>query len=162
MTTAPSPATSEHSPALGARLLVVALGLAFLPAGAQAALWPRSFFDDFPIGRAWIVSSTGPYNEHLVRDVGALFLALAIVSLCAWWRPALCRPTAVAWLVQGCLHLAFHVRHLEEFEGVDRVAMVGSLVVVPIASLAALTLDLRADRRRGHPRPPLEGDATSA
>ena len=35
------------------------------------------FYDDFPgLGRSW-VAADGPYNEHLVRDVGALNLALA-------------------------------------------------------------------------------------
>ena len=53
-----------------------ALG-AFVGAWALAA--PRSFYDGFPMPGllgAW-VASDGPYNEHLVRDVGSLYLALA-------------------------------------------------------------------------------------
>ena len=47
---------------------------------------PQSFYDDFPgLGRAW-VSVDGPYNEHLVRDVGALNLALLVLFVVAWVR----------------------------------------------------------------------------
>ena len=48
------------------RAAVVVLGLMFLPAGLQAAFWPRSFYDDFPIGRSWVAMTGGAYNEHLV------------------------------------------------------------------------------------------------
>lgn len=149
MDTATSPAASPSVPGTNqaTRILVAALGLMFLPAGVQGALWPRSFYDDFPLGRGWIVGSAGPYNEHLVRDVGALFLALAIVSIWAWWRPALCLPASVAWLVQGALHLAFHIQHLDALDGIDRIGMLGSLVFVPLASLAALAGELRRRQR---------------
>ena len=53
-----------------------ALGLIavfMLPAGIQATFAPRSFFDDFPLGRGWISHTGDAYNEHLVRDVGACF-----------------------------------------------------------------------------------------
>ena len=37
---------------------------------------PAAFYDDFPgLGRMW-VAPDGPYNQHLVRDVGELNLAL--------------------------------------------------------------------------------------
>ena len=46
-----------------------------LGVGLQALFTPRSFYDDFPLGRGW-VAMDGPYNQHLVRDVGSLNLAL--------------------------------------------------------------------------------------
>ena len=58
------------------RVQRVALGLIalmMLPAGLQATFAPRSFFDDFPFRRGWIRRDGGAFNEHLVRDVGALF-----------------------------------------------------------------------------------------
>jgi hypothetical protein len=53
--------------------------------GLWALSAPRSFYDDYPLaGRAWI-STLGPYNEHLVRDVGAGLLALGmLVALAAF------------------------------------------------------------------------------
>jgi hypothetical protein len=55
------------------------LASAPLVVGMWALLVPHSFYDDFPLpGRDW-VSTLGPYNEHLVRDVGALNLALGVL-----------------------------------------------------------------------------------
>jgi uncharacterized membrane protein len=109
-----------------------------LPAGLQATLAPRSFFDDFPLGRSWIAHHGDAYNEHLVRDVGGLFLALVIVTGWTAWRRAPSRPVAVAWLVQGAFHLAFHAGHLDGYRSVDKVGLIGSLVTVPALALVAL------------------------
>ncbi len=68
------------------RIEQVSVGLIaifMLPAGLHAAFTPRSFSDDFPLGRGFISHQGDLYNEHLVRDVGALFLALAIAALWA-------------------------------------------------------------------------------
>jgi hypothetical protein len=43
------------------------IAVVMLPTGLQAAFAPRSFFDDFPLGRGWISSGGEAYNEHLVR-----------------------------------------------------------------------------------------------
>ena len=51
--------------------------------GAWAQFLPQAFYDSFPgLGRSW-VSVDGPFNEHLVRDVGGLYLALSAVTLIA-------------------------------------------------------------------------------
>src|SRR5205085_11878832 len=65
----------------------IALGILAV-VGLQVVLWaafaPRSFYDDFPgSGRVW-VAVDGPYNEHLIRDVGELNLALAVVAIIAF------------------------------------------------------------------------------
>ena len=52
--------------------------------GVWALAAPTSFYDSFPgLGRAW-VSVDGPYNEHLIRDVGALNMALGALFVAAW------------------------------------------------------------------------------
>ena len=119
-------------------------GLFALPIGVQATVAPRSFYDDFPLGRGWVALLGGTYDEHLVRDVGSFFLALAIVSVWAWWRPSLVRPMAVAWLVQGLLHLVFHLRHLQHFTGIDKVGQTASLATIPILAAVALWADVTA------------------
>ena len=121
-----------------------AVGLVMLPAGVQAAFAPRSFFDDFPVGRGWIAAEGGSYDEHLVRDVGLLFLALIIVTLWAAWNDEFVVPVALAWIVQGVGHLAYHVGHLDGVAGVDRIGLVGSLVLVPALAGAALVTQSRA------------------
>lgn len=121
-----------------ARVWLGAIGLFMLPSGVQAGFTPRSFFDDFPIGRGWIAAEGGSYDEHLVRDVGVLFLALIIVTLWAAWRGESLVPVAVAWLVQGVGHVAYHVSHLDGAADADRVGLVGSLVVIPALATLAL------------------------
>lgn len=119
----------------------VALGLIavfMLPAGLQATLAPKSFFDDFPLGRGWIAHQGDAYNEHLVRDVGALFLALIVATAWTAWRGGPARPVAVAWLVQGVLHLVFHAGHLDGYDTVDKVGLIVSLITVPSLALVAL------------------------
>ncbi len=136
------------------RVEYVALGLLavfMLPAGLQAAFAPRSFFDDFPLGRSWISHQGDAYNEHLVRDVGALFLAMVIVTAWTAWRRGPSRPVAVAWLVQGILHLAFHAGHLEGYDTVDKIGLIGSLVAVPVLALVVLWAGM-AERAAAAPK----------
>ena len=109
-----------------------------IPAGLQAAFAPRSFFDEFPLGRGWISAGEAAYDEHLVRDVGALFLAMIVVTLWSAWRREAMLGVAIAWLVQGVLHLAYHVGHLEGLADADKVGLVVSLVLVPVLALLAL------------------------
>ncbi|HZI45614.1 MAG TPA: hypothetical protein VFD53_10360 [Ilumatobacter sp.] len=121
---------------------MIAIAVLMIPAGLQATFAPRSFFDEFPLGRGWISAGDASYDEHLVRDVGALFLALIVVTLwCAWRREAMAA-VAVAWLVQGVLHLGYHVGHLEGLSGADKAGLVVSLALVPILALVALFASL--------------------
>jgi uncharacterized membrane protein len=132
---------SERLPVNRRRLERVALGLIailMLPAGLQAAVAPKSFFDDFPFGRGWVAYPGDVYNEHLVRDVGTLFLALIIVTGWTAWRQGPGRPVALAWLVQGVFHLAFHVGHLDGYGTVDKVGLILTLISVPVLALVAL------------------------
>jgi hypothetical protein len=120
------------------RVCLALIAAFMLPTALQAAFWPQSFFDDFPMGRSWIAHQGDAYNEHLVRDVGALFLAMVIVTAWAVWRRGPYRPIAVAWLAQGALHLVYHAGHLDGYAGIDKIGLVGSLVAVP--ALAIVTL----------------------
>ena len=121
-----------------ARWSLIAIAVLMAPAGLQAAFAPRSFFDDFPLGRGWISAGHAAYDQHLVRDVGALFLALIVVTVwCAVRREAMAA-VAAGWLVQGVLHLGYHVGHLDGLESIDKTGLVVSLVLVPVLALIAL------------------------
>ena len=123
-----------------ARWLLGALALFMAPTALQATFTPRAWFDDFPLGRGWISAGDQVYDEHLVRDVGVLFLSLIVVTL---WSVVTGRglvPVAIAWLVQGSLHLVYHVGHLDGLGGADKAALVASLVSVPVFAAAALFL----------------------
>jgi hypothetical protein len=122
------------------RALLVVLLVSGVTVGVWAAFFPLSFYADFPGGgHAW-VSADGPYNEHLVRDVGNLFLGLSVVALGALLRPLkeLVLVAAAAFLVEGLPHLTYHLRHLDLYDTSDKVGNVVSLsvgVVVPIVLL---------------------------
>jgi hypothetical protein len=127
------------------RLVLAFMAVGEVIIGAWAGFAPRSFYDDFPSsGRPW-VSPDGPYNEHLVRDVGVLNLALAVVIVAAlvWLSRPLVRATAVAWLVYSVPHLVYHARHLDPFDTTDQVSMIASLVLAPLLGVALLVLSNR-------------------
>ena len=60
---------------------IALLAAAFGAVGFWAQLAPQSFYDDFPGGGGTWVSALPPYNEHLVRDVGGLNLALVLLLI---------------------------------------------------------------------------------
>jgi hypothetical protein len=129
------------------RVLLGILTVSATVVGAWAAFTPRSFYDDFPgLGQIW-VAVDGPYNEHLVRDVGSLNLALAIVTLCA--LITLARSTIVAsalgWLAYGVPHFVYHARHLGPFDATQAVAVLTS--VGSTSALALVVLWLERGRR---------------
>jgi hypothetical protein len=125
-----------------------------LVVGLWALLVPRSFYDDFPFpGREW-VSALGPYNEHLVRDVGALNLALGVLLATAviLLERRLVRASLVAWLVYAVPHLAFHITTLDAFPPFDNLANVGVLglaVLLPSLLLGGTYGTSRADESVG-------------
>ena len=119
----------------------------------QLAIWatfaPRSFYDDYPgFGREW-VRVNGPYNEHFVRDFGALNLALAVVTIAA--LVTLSRPmvvaVAVAWLAWSVPHLVYHLRHLDVFSSGDKVVNVFLLASLPVLAVVILVLTLQRPAR---------------
>jgi hypothetical protein len=135
------------------RALVLRIGLAILAVpsiviGVWAAFAPRSFYDDFPgLGRMW-VAPDGPYNEHLVRDVGELNLALAVVTVIALaaLTPILVRAVLAGWIVYSVPHLVYHLRHLDPFATDDQVSIIASLALVPVLAVVLLVIDRRAPK----------------
>jgi hypothetical protein len=127
-------------------LAVIAIG--YVGVGAWAALAPQSFYDDFPGGGHHWVALDGPFNEHLVRDVGTLNLALAAVTIAALVRPTryLAQVVAGATLVYAAPHFLYHLFHLEVFDSGDQIALVGSLAITVIAPILLLVHTWRAGR----------------
>jgi hypothetical protein len=129
-----------------ALLVVEAVGFAVVGFWALAA--PRSFYDGFPGGgHAW-VAPDGPVTEHLVRDVGALNLALVTVLVAAaWWGgAALVRTACAAALVWSVPHVAYHLAHLDPLPSAgDKVAEAVSLGLAVVAPLVVLWLVRRTD-----------------
>jgi hypothetical protein len=145
---------------LVARIALSLLAVAGLYQGVWAQVGPRSFFEQFPGGRSWIATD-GPYNEHLVRDVGGLATGLSVVAILAAW--SLAKPLLVAnaagWLVYALPHLGYHVAHPLDAAGMQavNVLVLSSEVVLPAIGLLGTSWghELRAVARspRAHAGP---------
>ena len=133
------------------RIIRAGLVVTYFPT-AILAVWatlaPRSFYDDFPgAGHSW-VSASGPYNEHLVRDVGAFNLALLVVAVIAFvtTERRLVQAALLAAVAFGTPHLIFHLTDTESLDTIDNVVSLFGLVLVIAVPLALLPLTRTRER----------------
>ena len=106
------------------RVCLGALTLAQAVIGFWALLAPAAFYSGFPAaGHAW-VAMLPPYNEHLVRDVGALSLAVSVLLAAALVTAErrIVLVAVVAYSVYALPHTVFHGLHLESFPRFDAVS----------------------------------------
>jgi hypothetical protein len=114
-----------------ARAMLVLICAYCLVLGALAAFAPHTFYDDFPFFARW-VELLPPYNEHLVTDVGGLYLGFALLFGWAAWalERTLVRAACTAFLLSAVIHLIFHAGHLEGFGTADAIAEIASLAAL--------------------------------
>jgi hypothetical protein len=127
------------------RILLGLLAILAIFVGLWAAAFPASFYSSFPgLGLRW-VSSDGPFNEHLIRDVGALYLGFAAAAVAAMFsRSAVAgRVVGVGWSLFGVLHISYHLGH-PEATTVDQVGTIVSLAVDLLLGLLLLLPGRRA------------------
>jgi 4-carboxymuconolactone decarboxylase len=137
------------------RFLLLALGIPQALIGLWALLAPRSFYGDFPAGRGGWVSALGPYDAHLVTDVGSLFVALGLILVLAGisLRRGAVVAAAAGWLVFSVAHFGWHLFHLDSLDTGDAVGNVVTLAWTVGGGVAVLVLALR----RPEPRPAMAG-----
>ena len=128
------------------RVLLIVMLVSAAGLGVWAAFFPASFYADFPGGGRHWVALDGPFNEHLVRDVGDANLALAVVALGALLRPIreLMLAAAVAFVVAGLPHLIYHLRHADIYDTSDQIGSIGGIAVITVVPLV---LAIRVARR---------------
>jgi hypothetical protein len=122
------------------RIGLALLALTAVPIGAWAVIAPRSYYDSFPgLGSHWI-SPDGPYNEHLLRDFGALNLALAVFTVCAavWVLRPMVIAAALAWIIYPLPHITYHALNLGRYDTGDKIGIIAGLAVAPILSIVLL------------------------
>jgi len=121
--------------------------------GGWAYFAPQSFYDSFPgVLGSW-VSVDGPYNEHLIRDVGAMYLALAAASVGGLiWRSAVVfRVLGLAWSLFGGLHFAYHAGHLEHMSPASAVGEMVALGISLALGIVLLIPERSSTRERSAP-----------
>jgi len=122
------------------RALLGTTGVVNMAIGAWAEIGPHGWYRTFPgAGHHW-VSAVGPYDEHLVRDVGAALLALGLLMLWTALAPrvAVLRPAMVSVLVFAVLHFAYHAaawRHMDVGDNIANLVVLSLVALVPAALL---------------------------
>lgn len=113
--------------------------------GLWALVSPRSFYASFPgAGLHW-VSDLGPFNEHLVRDVGGFFLALAAISAFAATRSnrQTVQAVALAWTVFQAPHVASHVSLADKADGGTLLQLIALLTQLALAIFVLMSASRR-------------------
>jgi hypothetical protein len=119
--------------------------------GALATFAPHTFYDEFPFIGSY-VQMLPPYNEHLVTDVGGLYLGFAVIFAWAAWKPerTLVLAASSGFILTAVLHLVFHAAHLDGFstaDAVNELVGLGLLLVPPAIAIWAV-----ASSRSAFPR----------
>lgn len=121
------------------RVCLAVLTLTSLLVGVWAYLAPVNWYNTFPgLGLRWL-PVLGPYNEHFVKDVGAMYLAMAALSVMAFryvTNQALMRTAALALSIFNILHLTYHVTMLHMYGPLDATLNMTALALVTVCSLA--------------------------
>ncbi|NYD71020.1 hypothetical protein [Herbiconiux flava] len=127
--------------------------------GGWSMIWPAQWYATFPDGVAdgmlgqWILAD-GPFNEHLIRDVGAMYLALAGAGVVAALSTSVTamRAVGVAWIVFSAPHLFYHLLHLHGLDAVDAVVEPISLALTVVLPVPLLFPARSRPRSRAHTR----------
>lgn len=113
--------------------------------GVVATLMLRWFYDNVP----W-VDLAPPFAEHLMRDYGAMNLALGLVTAVAAFTMdrVMVRTSLAACLLFAVPHLIFHVTHHEHYTASHVVGETTALTIAVLLPLALLALTWRVPSPR--------------
>jgi hypothetical protein len=136
--------------ALVVRAILLTAALSNGVIGVWATISPRGFYDDFPgFGKVW-VAVEGPFNQHLVRDVGAWSLALTVLTLAAAWglERRFLIATGVALAVQAVAHGQHHLAADNPFDTTGELAeAVSGIVLLGLLGIVVAVLAWREPQR---------------
>lgn len=124
------------------RVVLGYLALNTVQLGVWALFAPQSFYDSFPgMGRSFI-SVDGPFNEHLLRDFGALNLALFVLLVAAAIRMSreLIVVAALSSLTWGVPHFIYHMVNTDGLSNGDLVISLGALALFAALPISLLVM----------------------
>jgi hypothetical protein len=140
---APGASAGRGVPAWVPVTALMAMSLIGLIVGVWAYVFPRGFYDLFPTVVGNWIHQDGPYNQHLIRDVGAMYLALGLAGLggLVGRSAQALRVLGLAWTAFGLLHFSYHLTHLHGMTPSDAIGngvglglclVLGVAIVLPI------------------------------
>jgi hypothetical protein len=117
------------------------LTLVELAVGLVATLAPHAFYDYVP----W-VDLAPPFAEHLMRDYGAMNLALGLVTAVSaiTMNRVMVRTSLAAYLLFAVPHLLFHVTHHDHYTASQAVGETTALTIAVLIPLALLMFTWRS------------------
>lgn len=118
------------------RAMLVLLGVGHLALGIWQALYPGTFFRAF--------AAFGSPNDHYVRDIATMYLALGLVFLAAARRPSWRAPILLFAVLQYGFHLINHVIDV----GNAHPRWIGPVDVAALAAVEALLIFLAGASRQ--------------
>ena len=147
------------------RELVVRGGLLMLAGeagliGVHALFFPWYFYNHFLFGRGW-VKMLPPYNEHITRDLGALYIGFFVVLGYAVLKLSkdLVNGAILGFVAATIPHMIFHIVHADDAPLlIDRILQVGLLAITVMfgAGLMLLARPLFDDRTPAVSTPTLD------
>jgi AhpD family alkylhydroperoxidase len=125
---------------LRAGLLVLAVTT--LVDGLWARLAPHSFWSGFPTADTHWVKTLGPYDGHLITDLGGLWLGMGVTLLAAAivLERRLVAVVAGGAAVFGISHFTYHLSTLDSYSTADNVASMTGLALNVVLPLGILLL----------------------
>lgn len=123
------------------RVCLIVLTIFGLNLGLWAYFAPLHWYTTFPgMGMSWL-PVLGPYNEHLVKDVGSMFTGLALLSALALYyvrNRAVVVVAGVSWSTFNVLHLIYHLGMLHMYGPRDAALNAVGLSLISVVSLVLL------------------------
>jgi hypothetical protein len=141
---------------------LIGLAVPVIVTGGWALLAPRSWYNDFPVGSGHWISGLGPYQEHLVRDFGSLYLALGLLLVFAAvvLDRMLVRAVLAASLVFQVPHFIFHAANTEPFSTANNAVNLVLLAAGLLLTVMLLRMVSRASTATRREAQTIEGGVT--
>jgi Domain of unknown function (DUF4345) len=114
--------------------------------GTYAVFAPHSFYRHV-VG----VDALGPYNQHLLSDVGGLYLGFAVLFVWAARSLSLTlvRASCAAFALTQLMHFQYHATHLAHFDVASATGQTSGLVLLLALPAGGLLAAYRSSRGRG-------------
>ncbi|KAB1922634.1 hypothetical protein ONO23_05081 [Micromonospora noduli] len=127
-------------------IIRIALAILFLDnfvVGAWNAIWPASFYANFPT-----VDLTPPFSEHYARDFGTTSLAIALLLGIAAVKPKahFVIPAAAAYSVFALPHFFYHLTNMQGATVGEAILLTTANAAVALIGLVIILLTALRDR----------------